>query len=100
MQKYGSKKTICDNITFSSKAEAKRYQQLKLLKASGEVKYFLRQTPFHLPGGVKYLCDFFVVWKNGDISVEDVKGFKTQIYIMKKKQVEELYNVTIKEIKV
>ena len=90
---------MCDNITFSSKAEAKRYQQLKFLKGDGKVKFFLRQTPFHLPGGIKYLCDFFVFWQNGEITIEDVKGVRTQVYIMKKKQVEELYGVKITEIK-
>ena len=60
--------------------------------------FFLRQVPFHLPGNIKYICDFMVFWVNGDITIEDVKGFKTNIYKTKKKLVESLYPVKIKEI--
>jgi len=33
--KYGAKKTVVDNITFDSKKEAARYQELKLLEKAG-----------------------------------------------------------------
>jgi hypothetical protein len=70
-----------------------------MLKEQGEVITFLRQTPFHLPGGVKYVCDFTVFWKDGNVTFEDVKGFKTPAYKNKKAIVEEIYNpVLITEI--
>lgn len=87
-----------DGIKFSSKKESRYYDLLKLLKKNGEVLFFLRQVPFHLPGNVKYLCDFIVFWANGDITFEDVKGFKTALYKTKKKMVENLYPIKIKEI--
>lgn len=96
--KFKAKPVEIDNIKFASKKEAKRYRELLLLKNSGEVLFFLRQVPFHLPGGVKYLCDFMVFWNDGNVTIEDVKGVKTPMYILKKKQVEEIYPVKIMEI--
>jgi len=43
--KFFAKRTECDGIKFSSKKEAKRYNELKTLQKSGEVLFFLRQTP-------------------------------------------------------
>jgi hypothetical protein len=96
--KYRATAVKVDDIRFSSKKEGKRYNELKLLKKVEEVLFFLRQVPFHLPGNVKYVCDFMVFWTNGDITIEDVKGFKTPLYIAKKKMVESEYPITIKEI--
>lgn len=56
--KYNAIKTIIDDISFDSKAEAKRYNELKILQRTGEAKYFLTQVPFRLPGGVTYRVDF------------------------------------------
>jgi len=39
-----------------------------------------------------------VFWSNGDITFEDVKGFKTALYKTKKKMVENIYPIKIKEI--
>lgn len=96
--KFKACPTEIDNIKFASKKESKRYIGLKMAQKLGEVCFFLRQVPFHLPGNIKYICDFMVFWKNGDITIEDVKGFKTDIYITKKKLVENLYPITITEI--
>jgi hypothetical protein len=88
----------CDGITFDSKKEMHRYRTLKGMQAQGLIKYFLRRVPFHLPGGVKYLADFLVVYKDREPVVEDVKGVKTAMYILKKKQVREIYGVEIQEL--
>ena len=95
--KFKAKPVIDDGIRFASKKEHKRYMELKFLQKCGEVLFFLMQVPFHLPGKVKYLCDFQVFWANGDIKFEDVKGMKTAMYILKKKQVEEIYPIKITE---
>lgn len=96
--KFNAKPVEIDNIKFQSTKEGNRYFELKLLKRSGDVIFFLRQVPFHLPGKVKYVCDFQVFWNDGTISFEDVKGFKTPMYKRNKKQVEELYPIKITEI--
>jgi len=96
--KFHAKPTETDGIKFSSKKEARRYQDLKLLQKAGEVLFFLRQTPLHLPGNIKYVCDFLVFYSDGTCEFEDVKGMKTPMYILKKKQVEAIYPIEIKEI--
>jgi Protein of unknown function (DUF1064) len=98
--KYRAKITEVDGIKFASKLEADRYKQLKLLKASGEICYFLRQVPFDLPGGAQYRCDFMVAkWIRPfhfGAEYEDCKGYMTPVSKLKIKQVEALYPVKIK----
>jgi hypothetical protein len=96
--KYRAKRTVVDGINFDSKKEAKRYMDLKSLRESGEVAWFLMQVPFRLPGNTTYRADFLVFWKDGRVTVEDVKGFRTEVYKLKKRQVEDLYPITITEV--
>jgi hypothetical protein len=96
--KYRATATKVDGIRFPSKKEANRYCNLKLLVKAGKVVRFHRQVIFDLPGGVKYLCDFMVIWANGEITYEDAKGFRTPVYRMKFKQVADLFGVTIREV--
>ncbi len=88
----------CDGITFDSKKEMAHYIGLKTQRDAGIVRYFLRQVPIHLPGNVRYVCDFLVVMRDGSIEYRDIKGFKTAMYRLKKKQVEALYPITIYEL--
>lgn len=96
--KYGNKKTVVDGFTFDSKKEAAYYGQLKLLQRAGDVAMFLRQVPFHLPGGVKYVADFVVFYTAGVVEVVDVKGVRTAEYRVKKKLVEHQYPITVIEV--
>lgn len=96
--KFYAKTTELDGITFSSRKEAKRYMELKMLKTASEVLFYLRQVPFHLPGNVRYVCDFMVFWTNGEITIEDVKGMKLPLYEAKKKILEAIYPIKITEI--
>lgn len=89
--KYNAVRTECDGIKFDSKREAAYYQELKVAQAAGEVVTFLRQVPFHLPGGVRYVCDFLVFTRDGDCRFIDVKGFQTPEFKAKKRMVEQLY---------
>lgn len=95
--KYNATKTTLDGISFHSKAEANRYAELKMLEKAGEIKDLTLQPLFELQSkfidksGVKqraitYKADFQYYDKryNG-IVVEDVKGFKTKEYELKKK---------------
>lgn len=78
-------------FTFDSIKEAQHYDALCLLKKAGEVVQFLRQVPFHLPGGTVYRADFLVFWADGRCEVQDVKGMKTETYKIKKREVEAAY---------
>ncbi len=93
--KFGAVKTERDGITFASKLEAAYYDKLKLFQKAGSVLFFLRQVPFHLPGGVKYVCDFQVFYSDGTVEFIDVKGMETPEFIAKKRMVEALYPVQI-----
>jgi len=98
--KFGAVRTECDGIKFDSKIEARYYKKLKIAKESGELLFFLRQVPFHLPGGVRYVVDFVEFWADGEVKFTDVKGMETKDFIMKKKMVESLYPITINVVKV
>ena len=93
--KYGAKPTVVDGIRFDSQAEARYYERLKLRVAAGEVSYFLRQVPLHLPGNTRYVLDFLEVLADGSIRHVDVKGVQTDVFRLKKRQVEALYPITI-----
>lgn len=87
-----------DGIKFASKKEGKRYLELKQLKQNGDVVMFLDQIPFRLAGGTKYYLDFQIFWADGNVTHEDVKGMRTPMYKLKKKQVEALYPIKIIEV--
>lgn len=95
--KYGNKKVTIDGYTFDSKKEANYYLQLLVRQRADEVSMFLRQVPIDLPGGVKYVIDFVVFRTDGTVEWVDVKGMKTAMYQLKKKQVEALYPIEIIE---
>jgi hypothetical protein len=97
--KYAAVRTILDGIQFDSKKEAAYYVQLKRRVAAGEVIQFLRQVPFHLPGGVRYVCDFLEFWTDGSCHFVDVKGIQTESFRAKRRMVEELYAPLQIEIK-
>ena len=99
MSKFKSKRTIIDNINFDSKLEAAYYSHLKILQRIGEVKFWLLQVPFLIPGGKKYLCDFLVFYTDGSYKFIDVKGIETQLFKLKKSIIEELYCIKINIIK-
>ena len=96
--KYAAVKTKRDGKTFHSKIEARYYDQLKLRQMAGEVKFFLTQVPFALPGNVKYVADFAIFLSDGTVEFIDVKGRDTPLSKTKRKMVEDLYPVTIKII--
>ena len=94
-RKYRNVPTVVDGMRFDSKAEARRYGELKLLRHAGEVRWFIRQAPFHLPGGIRYVADFLIAWSDSRITVEDVKGVLTRVSANKIKQVRALYGIDV-----
>ncbi len=93
--KYNAKQVEHDGYRFDSKIEGRYYEKLKLRQKAGDVIFFLRQVPFHLPGNIKYVVDFVVFSSDGTVSFVDIKGFDTPMSKMKRKQVENLYPVSI-----
>lgn len=97
--KFNAKRTEINGIKFSSLLESKYYQYLNLLIKSGEVVFFLRQVPFHLPGGIKYVVDYQIFNSDGSCKFVDVKGFETSEFKIKKRIVESLYPIEIEIVK-
>ena len=110
MSKYHSRKTTVYGITFDSKKEANRFCQLRLLEKAGKIKDLRLQHPFVLQPlfkkngktirAITYIADFvYYDLEKMKIVVEDVKGFKTKEYMLKKKIFEYKFpDLTIVEI--
>ncbi len=104
MTKYGAKKTD----GYSSKKEAKRAQELKLLEKAGEISHLKEQPRYELipparksdgslERGVVYIADF-AYEKDGALVVEDVKGIKTPEYIIKRKLMLFRHGIEVREV--
>lgn len=99
-RKYGNRRTEVDGVTFDSKAEAARWQQLQLLQRAGEIRNLQRQVSYPIVvNGVKvciYRADFVYEDECGQV-VEDVKGMKTPTYNLKKKLMKAVHGIDILE---
>lgn len=99
--KYRNSRTKVDGISFDSQAEARRYVELKTLKAAGHVLGFILQPRFILQEGferddeivekMEYVADFLIMWADGRTTIEDVKGVRTDVYKLKMKLFEKRY---------
>lgn len=123
--KYLNKKVVVDGIEFSSKKEAKRYQDLLLLSKTGEISDLRLQVPYELipaqrepdtigpKGGVKpgktieravyYVADFVYLDKEGRTVVEDVKGYRGHtgaysVFVLKRKWMLWKYGIKVREV--
>lgn len=101
--KYNAKPTVIDGIRFASRAEAKRYEELALLERHG----LITQLGIHPSFAIDvlgericvYVADFSYVEVNGrPFVVEDVKGVRTPIYLLKKKLMRAVHGIEITEI--
>ena len=96
--KYNAKPTTIDGIRFDSKKEARVYQDLVLQWKAGQIRYFVRQVPIDLPGGVKMRVDFLVMHNDGHEQWLDAKGKATRDWLNKKKIAEAIYPIKIETI--
>ena len=108
--KYHNKKVTYKGIKFDSKKEMQRYKDLELLESTDYIcnlelqKKFLLQEGYTNAKGKKirpiyYIADFyyFDLLKDKWV-VEDTKGVRTEVYKLKKKLFEYIYNLTIDEL--
>lgn len=100
--KYNNQKTIVDGIEFDSKKEATRFGQLKAMERAGIINDLKLQMPmpYELNGKkiFKYICDFVYFHREqNQLIFEDVKGMKTPVYKLKKKLIENMYQIKITE---
>lgn len=99
--KFKNVKTVVDGITFDSKKEAKRWEDLCMLEQAGDIRDLRRQVDFGLSVNGEHICvyraDFVYIDDSGKRVVEDAKGMKTDVYLIKKKLMLACYGITIKE---
>ena len=118
MNKYHNRKVkTSDGVVHDSRKEANRWVELNLLERAGEITELKRQVEFLLippqyedvtmgkkkkrklvERAVVYRADFVYQDENGDIHVEDTKGYKTRDYIIKRKMMLYVYGIKIREV--
>ena len=103
--KYGNRKIrLPDGTVYDSKKEYSRHMMLMLLEKAGEISHLRRQVKYELipkqdgERAVYYVADFvYTDNRTGDWVVEDCKGFKTDVYILKRKMFRYRYGKKILE---
>ena len=96
--KYGNKKCRIDGFTFDSQKEGMRYAELKILLRENKIRDLELQKEYELVPAyrdaitgkmvrpVYYKADFvYYDIENEKTVIEDVKGYKTDAYKIKKK---------------
>ena len=100
--KYGNRRVEIDGMKFDSQHEADVYFGTLLPSwKCGAYKLLVRQVPFDLPGGIRYIADFVTVSVDGHVSVIDAKSAatrKNRVYINKKKQMKAIWGIEIMEV--
>lgn len=105
MSKYYNKITVTgDGIWHDSQKEANRWEELKLLQRAGKIKNLQRQVKFELTPKLAdfrasyYIADFvYEDPASGKTVVEDCKGMRTDVYMLKKKMMFWRYGIRILE---
>lgn len=116
--KLNAVKTNIDGLEFDSKSEAKRYAELKMLQAAGEISDLQMQVEYVLIPSQRdgngrviekecsYIADFvyFDNWQNKTI-VEDVKGYTNPAsatyakFVIKRKLMLYIHGIRVVEVK-
>lgn len=104
MTKYNSKKTTIDGITFASRLEATRYQQLRMLEQAEEISALQLQVEFQILKGFinpdtgekirskHYIADFvYYDEREHKWIAEDTKGQETDVFRLKWDYVRSIY---------
>lgn len=112
MNKYHARKWELGGMTFDSRKEARRWQELRYLLRAGVISRLERQTPFELipaqkdetgrvvERAVTYRADFTYRDEHGNYIVEDVKSKATRTpeYIIKRKLLLYRHGIRIREV--
>lgn len=108
--KYNNEHCEVDGEKFDSKAEAKRWCELRLLAKAREITDLKRQVPYLLvpktarPSGgfereCSYVADFTYTDRTGRSVVEDVKGATTPEFVIKRKLMLHLHGIEVRLVK-
>lgn len=109
--KYAAVPTVVNGFRFASKAEARRFQELLLLGMAGQIRNLELQPRFPLVvDGERiavYVGDFRYdemiygpAYDSRRDVVEDVKGMRTPVYILKRKLFQAQHpSITFREVR-
>ncbi len=109
--KYGNRRTYVGTELFDSQHEADRYVELTLLQKAGEITDLRRQVPYELIPEIRskktgkvisrkttYIADFVYTNQDGKTVVEDAKGYRTEVYNLKKKLMLWRHGILVREV--
>ena len=107
--KYKNKKVEYRGIKFDSNKEMAYYIKLEILEQKGKIKDLELQKVYELQPSFKingktyqkitYKADFsYISVEDNKLHVIDVKGFKTEVYKLKKKMFVYKYGIEIEEV--
>lgn len=103
--KYGAKRVQVDGIWFDSKAEAKRYTELKLMQTAGMIQGLIPHPTYKIKYLHEFICkvelDFsYLENKRSIMHYEDVKSpaTNTPLSKLKRKLVEAFYGIKVEVI--
>jgi hypothetical protein len=97
--KYRAKRTVIDGITFASRGEALRYQDLRYMEKAGRIKDLQLQVAYPMSVNGYKLCTYvadFVYLEDGKKIVEDFKGVRTPIFRLKAKMMKALLGIELR----
>ncbi len=105
--KYGNKRFHDENgVLWDSLKEYRRWQDLRLLETAGKISELRKKVPFDLlPAKMKdhkrkrparYIADFVYI-EAGIRVVEDAKGYRNELYKLKKRLMWQLLGIEIFE---
>jgi len=103
--KFNAVSVDADGEHFDSISEYGRYKDLKLLERAREIRDLKVKPVFKFEISGILVCSYeadysYMEGKTGQLVVEDVKGVRTAVFIIKKKLMKALYGIEVKEIKV
>lgn len=118
LKKYGKRKPLIrvasvsqrtvDGIVFASRLEAKRWSELVFQERIGVIRDLRRQPVYDLilPNGVpiktrtgrtmRYTADFRYLSHDGNLIIEDVKGYATETAMLRIAVAEAIYGFKVK----
>ena len=100
--KYHARKVQgIDGQTFDSQAEARRYAELVTLQDAGFITRLRVHPVYRLEVNGVLICRYegdFAYFESDREVVEDVKGVRTRVYVMKRKLMKAIHGIEIREV--
>ena len=102
MTKYGNRIVLSEDGRFDSQREHRRWCELKLLQRAGKITNLRRQVDYELIPkrgklrAIRFVADF-VYEKDGKCVVEDSKGYRNRLYMLKWRLMEWIHGIEVLE---